>query len=82
MSMYCVSEHLIQNLVHSAQSIALGLYAHIFYKFHVPNNKLVRAHNKNVTMTDFNLRSPLTQSRNVTKMLIGFSQHTKVFDTI
>ena len=48
MSKYSVSEHLIQNLVHSAQSIALDPY-----KFHAPNSQLVRAHTKNVTMTHF-----------------------------
>ena len=36
MSKYSVSEHVIQNLVHSAQSIAFGLYTHIFKNFTFP----------------------------------------------
>ena len=81
MSKCSVSEHVIQNLVHRAQSIALDLYTYIFYKFRVPNSQLVRAPTKNVTMTHFSWRFPLTWVRDVTKMVGGFSQHTKVFDT-
>ena len=36
MSKYSVSEHVIQNLVHSAQSIAFDLYTHIFKNFTLP----------------------------------------------
>ena len=81
MSKYSVSEHVIQNLVHRAQSIALDLCTHIFYKFRVPNSHLVRAHSKNVTTTYIRMSFPLTWVRGVTKFELGSSQHPKVFDT-